>query len=126
MLRAQQTANVIQTVACVESRLDLMGLEEVNLNDPDWKRIVDALKHIQTFAKDNGFDRIAVVAHGGTIMLSLLHWLGLGSQAVSRIRFGFSHCGTTKVVLNKEAPPQRILWTSEFGPTVTIEWVNRG
>ena len=112
MLRAQQTAN---EMAVTVPRLNLVGLEEVNLSlypNPGWEQVVTTLKYIRTFAEAKNFDRVAIVAHGGTIMFSLLYWLGLGPQAINEVRFGFSHCGTTKVVLNKKRP-------------VRIEWINR-
>ena len=112
MLRAQQTAD---EMAITIPRLNLVGLEEVNLSlypNPGWEQVVDALMHIHTFAKTNNFDRVAIVAHGGTIMFSLLYWLGLDLQVVRKVRFGFSHCGTSKVVLNGK-------------PSLRIQWINR-
>lgn len=111
MLRAQQTAEEILAMTSIKHLLHLAGLEEVNITNPEWKRVVDALTYICTFAEARNLDRVAIVAHGGTIMASLLHWLGLGPQAVNSIRFGFSNCSTTKVVLGRGVP-------------VRVEWVN--
>lgn len=112
MLRAKQTADEILATTSIVHLLSLAGLEEVNITNPEWERVVDALTYIQTFAEARNFDCVAIVAHGGTIMMSLLHWLGLDPQVVNKVRFGFSHCGTTKVVLGGDIP-------------LRIGWVNR-
>lgn len=116
MLRAQQTADEIQAVSSIVPRLNLTGLEEVYLGDLDnldCERVVDALSYIRAFTEAENFNCVAIIAHGGTIMMSLLHWLGLDLQVVRTVRFGFSNCGSTKVVLGGEVP-------------LLIEWVNRG
>lgn len=112
LVRAQQTADEIQAVTSITPRLDLAGLEEVNITRPAWKRVVDTLKHIQAYAEAKNFNCVAIIAHGGTIMVSLLYWFGLGSQVVNALRFGFSNCGTTKIMLGGEVP-------------VRVGWVNR-
>jgi len=113
MLRAQQTADEIQAMLPTAPRIDLAGLEEVNITNPEWERVVNALTHIQSFAEVENINRVAIIAHGGVIMVSLLHWLGLGPQVVNRVRFGFSNCGTTKVTLGGGFP-------------FRVAWVNRG
>jgi len=136
MARAQQTADAIQEKLPEVLRWDLQELEEMNFDDllgePNvgpriaawtdrqlqlgwerlWTRVMPAWVRIYLYARTNGLERVAIVAHASTLTLLLLNWLGLDWRATARISFAFEGGASCKVSLDDE-------------DNVRIEWINR-
>ncbi|MBC7257171.1 MAG: histidine phosphatase family protein [Chloroflexi bacterium] len=134
MRRAQETADAITARLPDILRWDLEELEDVTLDDLHyeptagqwastwtedqldrafrqvWARVMSALARIEVYAEANGIERIAIVAHGSTIALLLLNWLGLDWRARSRLEFAVAPGMTCRVTIE--------------GERVRIDWIN--
>jgi len=135
MRRAQETADIIHQQTPQATRWDLEELEDVTLDDlnyepgashlvstwaPEqfdrglgrtWIRVMAALARIQIYAQTNGIERIAIVAHGSTLTLLLLNWLGKDWTAHRQLALPVDNGATCRVDLQ--------------GEQVTVAWLNR-
>lgn len=135
MRRAQETADIIHRQTPQAMRWDLEELEDVTLDDlnyepgashlvstwaPEqfdralgrtWIRVMAALARIQIYAEANGIERIAIVAHGSTLTLLLLNWLGRDWTAHRQLALPVDNGATCRVDLQ--------------GERVTVAWLNR-
>ncbi len=136
MQRAQETSDAISEAMPRLLRWDLQELEDLTLEDLDldptashlastwtpaqldyafkrgWVRIMAALARIQIYAAANGIERVAIVAHGSTLTLLLLNWLGADWSARHRLTLDTANGATCRVDVAADG-------------AITIGWLNR-
>jgi broad specificity phosphatase PhoE len=136
MRRAQETADAIATASPTAERWDLSELEDLTLEDLNydpgashlvstwteaqrayaferaWVRVMAALARVEIYARANALSRVAIVAHGSTLALLLLNWLGADWTARSSLRLDTANGSTTLVEVADDGG-------------VAIGWLNR-
>jgi broad specificity phosphatase PhoE len=135
MRRAQETADIIHDQLPGARRWDLEELEDIALQDLNyeptathlvstwteeqfdrglervWIRVMAALARIQIYAETNSLERIGIVAHGSTLTLLLLNWLGQDWTAHRQLLLPVDNGATCRVDVEEDR--------------VTIVWLNR-
>lgn len=136
MLPAQQTADAVTELMPQLARWDLEELEDFNIDDllgeptagqlvSTWTeaqlsfgyerasiRVMSALTRIQLYAVSRRIGSIGIIAHGSTLQLLLLNWLGLDWRSAKSLDLSVDCGATCKVSLDGYRH-------------VRIAWINR-